>query len=101
MRTTFTVLALAAILAITACKAAPRDAQSSTGTAQAVESSVSLSPEELGALGAEIRKSPDKADEILSNRGMTRDSFEAAIRKVSENPEASKRYAAEYAKRAK
>lgn len=103
MRTTFTVLLLAAILTTTACKGAPGESQSGTanGTTQAVASPESLTPEELGTLGAEVRMSPDKADEILSKRGMTRESFEAAIRKLSEDPEASKRYAAEYSKRMK
>jgi hypothetical protein len=55
-----------------------------------------LTPEELGELGAKIRKTPDKANEILRDRGLTEKTFETEIRKVTEDPEASKRYAAAY-----
>ena len=56
----------------------------------------SLTPEELGTLGAQIRKTPDRADALLRERGLDEKSFETAIRKVTEDPEASKRYAAAY-----
>lgn len=55
-----------------------------------------LTPEELGELGAKIRKTPERANEILRDRGLDQKSFETEIRKVTENPEASKRYAAAY-----
>lgn len=55
-----------------------------------------MTPEQLGALGAQIRKEPDRADELLSEHGMTRDSFEQAIRDVTENPDAARRYTAAY-----
>ena len=55
-----------------------------------------LTPEELGELGAKIRKTPERANEILRERGLNEKSFETEIRKVTEDPEASKRYAAAY-----
>jgi hypothetical protein len=55
-----------------------------------------LTPEELGEIGAKIRKTPDRANEILRDRGLTEKTFETEIRKVTEDPEASKRYAAAY-----
>ncbi|HEU5162944.1 MAG TPA: hypothetical protein VFV54_07355 [Thermoanaerobaculia bacterium] len=55
-----------------------------------------LSPEDLGKLGAELKKNPDRAEQILSERGLDQQTFEKEIRKVSEDPEASKRYAAAY-----
>lgn len=55
-----------------------------------------LSPEQLGELGAEIRREPARADEILARHQLTRESFEAAIRDVTEDAEASRRYAAAY-----
>ncbi len=58
----------------------------------------SLTPEELGTLGAQIRKTPDRAEALLRERGLTEKTFEAEIRKVTEDPEASKRYAAAYKK---
>jgi len=57
-----------------------------------------LTPEELGELGAQIKKNPDDAQKLLSEKGLTERSFEHAIRKVAENPEESKRYAAAYKK---
>ena len=56
----------------------------------------SLTPEELGTLGAQIRKTPDRANALLRERGLDEKSFETEIRKVTEDPEASKRYAAAY-----
>ena len=57
-----------------------------------------LTPEQLGELGAQIRKEPSRANEILSQKGLDQASFEKAIRDVTENPESSKRYAAAYRK---
>ena len=55
-----------------------------------------MTPEELGELGAKIRKTPDRANELLRERGLNEKTFETEIRKVTEDPEASKRYAAAY-----
>lgn len=55
-----------------------------------------LSPEQLGALGADIKKHPADAHRLLSERGLTDESFAQAIRKVSEDPAAARRYAAAY-----
>ena len=57
-----------------------------------------LTPEQLGELAASIEKEPDRASEILTERGLSDAEFEVEIRKVSENPEASKRYADAYKK---
>ncbi|HEX2836416.1 MAG TPA: hypothetical protein VHW00_25650 [Thermoanaerobaculia bacterium] len=66
-------------------------------TAQQV-SQQELTPEQLGELGAQIRKTPDRAMDLLSQRGLTQQTFEQQIRKTTENPDASKRYAAAYRK---
>ena len=66
--------------------------------AQTARASNELTPEQLGELGAQIRKTPDRAAELLRQHGLTEQSFEAQIRKVTENPDASKRYAAAYRK---
>ena len=58
----------------------------------------SLTPEKLGELGARIRKEPTRANELLTQQGLTEESFEQAIRNVTEDPEASKRYAESYRK---
>jgi hypothetical protein len=58
----------------------------------------SLSPEDLGNLGAQIKRQPNDADKLLAQHGLNPQSFAAAIRKVSEDPAASKRYTAAYKK---
>jgi hypothetical protein len=55
-----------------------------------------LTPEQLGQLGALINKQPANADKLLADQGLTQATFEAAIRKVSSDPAESKRYAAAY-----
>lgn len=55
-------------------------------------------PEQLGALGAEIRKDPARGDELLQQHGLTRATFEKAIRDITESADASLRYAAAYRK---
>lgn len=62
------------------------------------QASQELTPEQLGELGAQIGKTPDRADALLSQHGLTKESFEAQIRKITENPDASKRYADAYRK---
>ncbi|MBW3671203.1 MAG: hypothetical protein KY432_05965 [Acidobacteria bacterium] len=60
------------------------------------EEAVELSPEELGALGARLEENPDQIEEILAEQGLTLETFEAAIRDVTENPGEAKRYAEAY-----
>lgn len=62
------------------------------------ETKQALTPEELGALGAKIEKSPDQASALLSEHGLNEKTFEQQIRKITEDPEASKRYASAYEK---
>jgi len=57
-----------------------------------------LSPEELGELGGKIKKNPADAQKLLSEKGLTEQQFEQAVRKVAESPEASKRYTEAYKK---
>jgi hypothetical protein len=69
---------------------------SSAASSQPVAANAQLSPEQLGELGAQLKKDPDRADQILTQHGLTRVSFEKAIRDVTENPDASRRYTAAY-----
>ena len=57
---------------------------------------MSRSPEQLGELGAQIKKQPNDADKLLADHGLTEETFAAAVRKVSENPADAKRYASAY-----
>lgn len=67
-------------------------------TTEQPASAQTMSPEQLGQLGAEIQKNPSKANEVLKDHGLDEKSFEHQIRQVTENPDASKRYAAAYRK---
>jgi hypothetical protein len=70
-----------------------------TASAPAIDAAAgvtTLTPEQLGQLGALINKQPANADKLLADQGLTQATFEAAIRKVSSDPAASKRYAAAY-----
>jgi hypothetical protein len=101
MRTILVSLA-AAMTLLAGCQnqpAAPATGGASTtptASTSAPSSSASLSPEQLGTLGAQIKRQPNNADALLAQQGLTAQSFAAAIRKVSENPDDSKRYAAAY-----
>jgi hypothetical protein len=96
-RTLISAAALAMLLAAGCKNNASTTANSSNGATQvATSSSTSMSPEELGTLGAQIKKQPNDADKLLSQHGLNEQSFAAAIRKVSEDPGAAKRYTAAY-----
>jgi len=75
--------------------------QSSYGATNASSqqsATTSLSPEDLGTLGAKIKKHPKDATKLLSDKGLTEQQFEQAVRKVAESPSDSKRYADAYKK---
>ncbi|HEY2091592.1 MAG TPA: hypothetical protein VGJ81_06875 [Thermoanaerobaculia bacterium] len=81
--------------------ATPAGTTTSASSASSVSNPVqasALSPEDLGTLGAQIKKQPNDADKLLSERGLNEQSFAAAIRKVSEDPSSAKRYTAAYKK---
>jgi len=65
---------------------------------QAAASSQNLTPEQLGEIGAQIKKHPSDAEKILTEHGLTMASFEKAIRDVSADPAASRRYRDAYNK---
>jgi len=92
-----TALIAIALVMLVGCKqhenytsATPEGAKSSP-TVQA-----NLTPEQLGELGAQIKREPSRAHELLSAHGLDDQSFEKAIRKVTQDPVASKRYAAAF-----
>ena len=51
-----------------------------------------MTAEELGRLGAEIHSSPERADQLLAEHGMTEEQLEQEIRRVAADPEESKAY---------
>jgi hypothetical protein len=69
-----------------------------SGSNTVASQTTNLSPEDLGKLGAEIKKHPKDAQKLLTDKGLTEQQFEQAVRKVAENPADSKRYAQAYKK---
>jgi ABC-type enterochelin transport system substrate-binding protein len=57
-----------------------------------------LTPEQLGEIGAKIKKNPSDANKILADHGLDQASFEKAIRQVASDPAASRRYRDAYKK---
>jgi hypothetical protein len=94
------MLLLTAFLVAGACSDESRTsvATPQQATTEATSQAANLTPEELGELGAKIEKQPGDAEKILSEKGLNEESFEQAIRKVAEDPAASKRYAESYKK---
>ncbi|HMC21281.1 MAG TPA: hypothetical protein VKL19_05510 [Thermoanaerobaculia bacterium] len=72
----------------------PNNSNNTVSTQQ----TTNLSPEELGELGAKIKKHPADAQKLLSEKGLTEQQFEQAVRKIAESPEDSKKYAEAYKK---
>jgi hypothetical protein len=94
MKTTATLTLLLALTLAGACS--DRSEVAGTGNEPAVQAATNLSPEQLGTIGAQIRKEPGRAQEILTRHGLNEVSFEKAIRAVTESPDASRRYADAY-----
>lgn len=96
MRAATTITLLLALTLSGACG----QKEKAAGNAAPAEaaSAAQLTPEQLGELGAQIHRNPDRAQELLTHAGLTEESFEKAIRNVTENPDASRRYAAAYKK---
>ena len=92
-------IAILALVLIVGCKnkASTGSTSSATGNDTTV-AQANLTPEQLGELGAKIKKHPAEAQKLLSDQGLTEESFKQAVRKVSEDPAASKRYAEAYKK---
>ena len=86
------------LLALTLAGACGGKQEYASSSAPAASKGASLTPEQLGELGAQIQKNPDRAHELLTHHGLTEESFEKAIREVTENPDASRRYTAAYRK---
>ena len=97
MRKTISAVSIALLLCAFGCKKSTETASYNAPSSSA-SSQTTLSPEQLGEIGAKIKKSPKEASRILSDHGLTEDQFEKAVRKVAESPDDSKRYAAAYKK---
>ena len=102
MKNTSIAIAAFALVIASGCKNQSDTTTSAPGTTSSTTavsaSQTSLSPEDLGELGAKIKKSPGDAQKLLSDKWLTVQSFEQQVRQVAQDPEASKRYAAAYKK---
>lgn len=99
MKSNWFAFTLCALLLTAACSNEDRASTPTYDETPTVASQSSeLTPEQLGELGAQIRKTPNDAQRLLAARGLNAESFEKAVRKVSEDPAASKRYADSYKK---
>ena len=97
-----TSIAIAALLVVLAfgCKqkSSTESAFSPAQQTVATEQAETMTPEQLGEMGAQIKKHPSEAGKILSEHGLTQASFEKEIRKVASDPAASRRYRDAYKK---
>ncbi|HEV2720907.1 MAG TPA: hypothetical protein VG323_12875 [Thermoanaerobaculia bacterium] len=101
MKRTWIAAGAMALLLLGGCKQRTTTETVATPTTTSSSSTTvvtNMTPEELGQIGAEIKKKPAEAKRILSEHGLDEASFEKAIRKVSSNVDESRRYAAAYKK---
>src|SRR5881397_2357307 len=96
------LIAIAALTLVLAfgCKQKSPSTESYSAAQQpvATEQAQNLTPEQLGEIGAQIKKHPTDANKILSDHGLTEATFEKEIRRVSSDPAASRRYRDAYKK---
>ncbi len=95
-KTSIAIAALALVLAF-GCKQ-KSSTESYPASANQPTVSQNLTPEQLGEIGAQIKKHPSQAKKILSDHGLDQASFEKAIRQVASDPAASRRYRDAYKK---
>jgi hypothetical protein len=99
MKTISIAISVLVLVLTFGCRKSTTSATAPSSDNQAASvSQTNLTPEQLGELGAKIKKSPGDAQKILSDQGLTEKSFELQIRQVAQDPEASKRYTAAYKK---
>lgn len=92
-----TVIAIA-LMMLFGCKQQSHDNYSASSQPSDTKqvAATTMTPEQLGTLGAQIKKEPSRAHELLAAHGLDDQSFEKAIRKITQDPVASKRYAVAY-----
>ena len=97
MRKAFAAALLLTLVAVNASAPNASASESNNNAATSVSQN-NLTPEQLGELGAKIKKNPNDAQKLLTEQGLTQESFEKQIHQVAQDPDASKRYAAAYKK---
>jgi peptidoglycan hydrolase CwlO-like protein len=99
-KTSIAIAALTLILSFGCKQKSSTENAGSTPTQPVAAQSASqdLTPEQLGEIGAQIKKHPSDATKILSEHGLTEATFEKEIRRVASDPDASRRYRDAYNK---
>ena len=96
---TIAIAAMSLVLALGCNQKSSTTTDNATpASSQQTASAQNLTPEQLGEIGAQIKKHPSDAEKILTEHGLTMASFEKAIRDVSSDPDASRRYRDAYNK---
>jgi hypothetical protein len=100
MKKTSIAIALTTLVLALGCnqKSSTTTDNAQPASSQQATASQNLTPEQLGEIGAQIKKNPSDAEKILTEHGLTMASFEKAIRNVSADPAASRRYRDAYNK---
>ena len=93
-----TVLVLSCALLACSNDGSSESKPAAAGASAPAVSSQEMTPEQLGEIGAKISRDASQAKQILDQHGLDEKSFEAKIRKITEDPEASRRYAAAFEK---
>jgi hypothetical protein len=92
MRRIASILLLTALLPLGLATAACQDEPTTAGTAAEPVDARELPPDELGRIGARLHAAPDDAETILEEEGVTWEDFQAAVREVSADVDAARRY---------
>lgn len=87
------ITAVSLLLLLGGCR---KEATSTSTTTTVSASNATLDPEQLGRLAAQVKKQPNEASALLKSHGYDEQSFEEAIRRVTEDLESSRRYAAAF-----
>ena len=97
-KTSIAIALMTLVLALGCNQKSSTTTENASPASQPTVASQNLTPEQLGEIGAQIKKHPSDAEKILTEHGLTMASFEKAIRDVSSDPAASRRYRDAYNK---
>jgi cytochrome c556 len=92
------IAAMSLVLALGCNQKSSTTTDNAQPASQQTAAAQNLTPEQLGEIGAAIKKHPSDAEKILTEHGLNMASFEKAIREVSSDPDASRRYRDAYNK---
>ena len=97
-KTSIAIALMTLVLALGCNQKSSTTTENAPAASQPTVAPQNLTPEQLGEIGAQIKKHPSDAEKILTEHGLTMAAFEKAIRDVSADPAASRRYRDAYNK---